>query len=68
MHIFVCFPGGANGKKQNKTKQKPACHCRRHERLSFNPWVRKIPWRRTWQSTPVEESIPCLENRMDRGA
>ena len=19
----------------------------------FNPWVRKIPWRRTWQSTPV---------------
>ena len=20
---------------------------------SFDPWVRKIPWRRTWQSTPV---------------
>ena len=19
----------------------------------FNPWVRKIPWRRSWQSTPV---------------
>ena len=19
----------------------------------FNPWVRKIPWRRTWQPTPV---------------
>ena len=19
----------------------------------FNPWVRKIPWRRTWKSTPV---------------
>ena len=24
--------------------------CRRHE---FNPWVRKIPWRRKWQPTPV---------------
>ena len=21
--------------------------------LSFSPWVRKIPWRRKWQSTPV---------------
>ena len=24
--------------------------CRRH---GFNPWVRKIPWRRKWQPTPV---------------
>ena len=23
---------------------------RRH---GFDPWVRKIPWRRTWQPTPV---------------
>ena len=22
-------------------------------RLWFNPWVRKIPWRRAWQPTPV---------------
>ena len=27
-----------------------ACQCRRH---GFNPWVRKIPWRRKWQPTPV---------------
>ena len=27
-----------------------ACQCRR---LGFNPWVRKIPWRRKWQPTPV---------------
>ena len=27
-----------------------ACQCRRH---SFNPRVRKIPWRREWQPTPV---------------
>ena len=24
----------------------PACQCRRRR---FNPWVRKIPWRRKWQ-------------------
>ena len=23
------------------------------EKLRFNPWVRKIPWRRKWQPTPV---------------
>ena len=27
-----------------------ACQCRR---CRFNPWVRKIPWSRKWQSTPV---------------
>ena len=27
--------------------------CRRHKRCGFNPWVGKIPWRRTWQPTPV---------------
>ena len=30
-----------------------ACQCRRHRRYRFDPWVRKIPWRRKWQSTPV---------------
>ena len=27
--------------------------CRRHRRCRFDPWVRKIPWRRKWQPTPV---------------
>ena len=27
--------------------------CRRHWRLGFNPWVRKILWRRKWQPTAV---------------
>ena len=40
------FPGSASGKE-------PACQCRRHKRLGFDPWVRKIPWRRKWQPTPV---------------
>ena len=27
-----------------------ACQCRRHR---FDPWVRKIPWRREWKPTPA---------------
>ena len=34
--------------------------CKRH---GFNPWVRKIPWRRKWN--PLQYS--SLENPMDRG-
>ena len=30
--------------------QEPACPC---WRPGFDPWVRKIPWRRAWQPTPV---------------
>ena len=27
--------------------------CRRHRRCRFNPWVKKIPWRRKWKPCPV---------------
>ena len=40
------FPGGPSGKE-------PACQCRRCKRCRFDPWVRKTPWRRAWQPTPV---------------
>ena len=40
------FPCGASGKE-------PTCQCRRHKRLELDPWVRKIPWRRACQPTPV---------------
>ena len=39
-------PGGVSGNK-------PTCHCRRHKRCEFYPWVWKIPWRRAWKITPV---------------
>ena len=26
---------------------------RRHKRKGFNPWAKKIPWRRKWQLTPI---------------
>ena len=40
------FPGGISGKE-------PTCQCRSIKRCRFDPWVRKNPWRRAWQSTPV---------------
>ena len=50
---FVCkqewlkdLPGGWVVKKY-------ACYCSRHRRFGLDPWVRKIPWRRNWQPTPV---------------
>ena len=27
--------------------------CSQHRRLGFDLWVRKIPWRRAWEATPV---------------
>ena len=43
---IVGFPGDTSGKK-------PTCQFRRHKRHRFDPWVRKIPWRRAWQHTAV---------------
>ena len=37
------FPWWLSGKEST-------CQCRRHR---YNPWVRKTPWRRKWQTTPV---------------
>ena len=37
------FPGGSDGKES-------ASSCRRPR---FDPWIRKIPWRREWLPTPV---------------
>ena len=30
------------------SSKEPTRQCRRHRRCGFNPWVRKIPWRREW--------------------
>ena len=54
-HFLLGFPGDTSGKE-------PTCQCRRHR---FDPWVGRIPWRRTWQPTPV--FLPG-GNPMDRGA
>ena len=40
------FPSGAAGKEATR-------QCRKHKRCRFNPWIRKIPWTRIQQPTPV---------------
>ena len=42
-NLVLGFPGDASGKEFTYP-------CRRH---GFDTWVRKIPWGRAWQSTPV---------------
>ena len=47
LNIYIYgFPSGSTGKD-------PSCQCRKYKRRGFNLWVRKIPWRRKWLSTPV---------------
>ena len=40
------FPGGTSGKE-------PTCRCSSLRRWGFDPWAKKIPWRREQQLTPV---------------
>ena len=45
----LILPGGSVGEES-------ACNAGdllQHRRPNLNPWVRKIPWRRKWQPTPV---------------
>ena len=46
MYAVVGVPGSASGKELT-------CQCRRHKRLGFDPWIRKMPWRGAWQPTSV---------------
>ena len=54
--VLSCSVGGASDKE-------PACHCWRCKRCGFNPWVRKISWRRAQPSSPVflPEESPWTE-------
>ena len=42
-----------NGLPRRQSGKESACQCKRHRRRGFSPWFWKIPWRRTWQLTPV---------------
>ena len=35
------------------SSKESACQSRRQKRCRFDPWVGKIPWRRSWQPIPV---------------
>ena len=36
--------------------KEPACQCRSHKKLGFDPWVRKSPWRRVHSGILIGES------------
>ena len=38
-----------------------------HRSVGFDPWVRKIPWRKTWQPTPVFLPGKCHGQRSQVG-
>ena len=44
--FYWVFPGGASGKES-------AYQCRRCKRCRLHILVRRLPWRRRWQPTPV---------------
>ena len=48
-HPSQGFPGGTSSKE-------PTCQRKRHKTCRFDPWVGKIPWRRTWQ--PILVFLP----------
>ena len=44
--LWLGFLGCTSGKEHT-------CQSRNCKRCRFDPWVRKIPWRRAWQHTSV---------------
>ena len=54
--IILTFSGGFHHGSDSRV-------CLQCRGPGFDPWVRKVHWRRKWQPT----IYPCLENLMDRG-
>ena len=61
---FIGFFGLYSFLRASLAGKEPACHCWRHIRHGFKPWVTKVSWKS--KCNPLEQSI--LENSMDRGA
>ena len=51
--IFWKHKTGLRGFPRHASGKEPACQCRNCKRGRFYPCVRKIPWSRKWQPTPV---------------
>ena len=47
--IIINYTTASLGAQQSRI----CLQCRSCRRLGFDPWVRKIPWRRAWLPTPV---------------
>ena len=53
--LLVGFPRSTSDKELT-------CQYRRLKRPWFSPWVRKIPWRRAWQPTPIQAHESTYKN------
>ena len=51
MCLWVCFIWAAS--QVALVVKNPPANAGRCKRRGFNPWVRKIPWRRAWQLAAV---------------
>ena len=51
-HKFI-FLSQPCGNPRYLSGKESTCQCRRCQKRQFNPWVRKILWRRAWPLTPV---------------
>ena len=58
------YPSAFTGFSGGTVVKNPPANAGECKRLGFHPWVRKIPWSRKWQPTPV--FLPG--ESMDRGA
>ena len=56
MNPLIHFPSGS------VVKNPPAVQ--ETQRSGFDPWVRKIPWRRAWQPTPEKKKRSSLSTRV----
>ncbi|KAM9699838.1 H/ACA ribonucleoprotein complex subunit 1 isoform 1-T1 [Dama dama] len=53
--------GGRGGRGGGASGEESTCQYRRHKRRGFDPWVRKIPWRRACQ--PITVFLPGESDR-----
>ena len=53
MDVVSVFQTNTNLAPRWLSGKKSACQCKRSRRCGFNPWVRKITWRRKWQPNPL---------------
>ena len=51
--LYVAFSYYSSGLCNWLSGKESTGQCRRLRRHAFYPWVRKIPWRRKWQTIPV---------------
>ena len=60
-YLTLCHKYRVSWASQGLSGKEFACQCKRHR---FNPWVRKVLWRRKWQPTP--RKFPCIYKNIHR--